>query len=74
MSIVAQKQFTLPGHLSSSPIISGARVAQSLVFYVDFLAALFVFLSFLANILSVLRFTASDYFFGISRNDSCQNK
>ena len=52
----------LSEYLSSLPVLSGVRVALSLVFCVVFCTELFVFL---AIVLSVLRFTASDYSFGI---------
>jgi len=56
---------TLPEHLSSSPVFSALRVAQSLVFCVVFCRSMIV-LSIFAIVLSViLRFTASDYPFGI---------
>ena len=49
---VQQERFTLPGHLSSPPVNSGVRVAQSLVFC----RSLFVSLTFylLAIVFSVL--------------------
>jgi hypothetical protein len=46
------------------PGLSLVRVAQSLVFCVVFCTSLFVFF-LLAIVLSVLRFTADDYLFGI---------
>ena len=50
---------------SPHPVFSGVRVARSLVFCVLFCRSVFVIL-FLVIILSVLlRFTASDYLFGI---------
>ena len=55
---------TLPEHLSSPPGFSGVLVTQSLVLYVMFSRSLFV-LFLLAIVLSVLRFTDSDYPFGI---------
>jgi hypothetical protein len=59
---VEQEQLTLPEHMSSLPVFSGA---WSLVFCVMFCRLLLV-LSFLAIALSVLLwFTASDYTFGI---------
>ena len=58
---------TLPEHLGSSPVFSGVRVAQSLVFCVMFCRSLFVcsFVLFLLVIVLfvLLRSTASDYFF-----------
>jgi hypothetical protein len=61
---------TLPSLLSSPPpppLFNGVRVARPLVFCVMFCRSLFVlFFIFLATtVLSVLRFTASDYPFGI---------
>ena len=53
---------TLPGDPSSSSIVSGADVAPSLVFCVLFCRSLFVFVSI---VLSVLRFTVSDYQYGM---------
>jgi hypothetical protein len=55
-------------NLSSLPVICGVRVARSLVFCVMFCRSLFVlfFLFRLVIVLSVfLRFTESDYHFGI---------
>jgi hypothetical protein len=53
---VQQERFTLPGHLSSPPVYSGVRVAQSLAFCVVFCRSLFVSLTFylLAIVFSVL--------------------
>ena len=48
-----QERFVLLEHLSSSPIFSGVRVIRSLVLGVCFV------------LLSVLRYTDSDYPFGI---------
>jgi hypothetical protein len=59
---VEQELLTLPDHLSSPPVFSGVRVARSVVFCVVFCRSLFVLL---AIVLSVLRFTDSDYPFGI---------
>jgi len=49
----------------SPTVFSEVRVARSSVFYVMFCRSLFVLLSFFAIALSVLRFTAGDYHFGI---------
>ena len=59
----------LPEHLSSPPLISGVRVARSLVFYVVLCRSLLSFCPFsLADVFSVrLRFTDSNYLFGISK-------
>ena len=55
-------------HMRYHPGIRGIRVAYSLVLSVSFCLSLFVILSFfsLAIVLSVLRFTAFDYPFGIN--------
>jgi len=50
-------------HLCSCPVFSGVRVARSLVFCAMFCRSLFV-LFHLSIVLSVLRFTASEYPFG----------
>jgi hypothetical protein len=64
---VEQDQPTLPQNLSSPSVFSCVSVTRSLVFCVMFYRSLFVSLSFFlfAIVLSVLRFTASDYTFGI---------
>jgi len=67
---VEQELLTFPEHLSSPVVFSGVRVARSLVFCIS------VFVLFLAFVFSVLRFTVSDYPFGISKlfllmNGSC---
>jgi hypothetical protein len=51
------------GDLISSPVFSGVRIGQSLVFCIVFRRSLFLLLSFffLVIALSVLRFTASYY-------------
>jgi hypothetical protein len=56
-----------PEFPSPPPLFNGVRVARPLVFCVMFCRSLFVlFFIFLATtVLSVLRFTASDYPFGI---------
>ena len=46
VQLVEQELLTLPGHLSSPPVYSGARVAQSLAFCVVFGSSLFVSLTF----------------------------
>ena len=51
-------------HLRSPPVLSGVRVVRYLVFCVVFCRSLFVLFR-LAIVLSVLRFTYSDYAFGI---------
>jgi len=57
---------TVPEHPRSYLVFSRVRVAQSLVFFVVFCISMFV-LFHLANTLSVIQFTASDYPFGILR-------
>jgi hypothetical protein len=61
VSLVEQELLTLPEHPSSPPVISGVRVTRSLVLCV-FCRSLFVLL---AIVLSLLRYTDSDYPFGI---------
>ena len=57
---------TLPGRMSSPPVVSGVRVTRSLVLGLSFVDRFLSFVLFLLVIvLSVLRFTASDYPFGI---------
>ena len=63
VSLVEQELLTLPKHLSSSPVFSGVRVARSLVFCVEFCRSLFVLFSIALSVL--LRFTDSEYPFGI---------
>jgi hypothetical protein len=59
---VEQELLTLPEHLSSPLAFSGVRVTRSLVLCVMLYRSLFVLLSiFVAIVLSVLRFTDSDY-------------
>jgi len=52
-----------------TPVVNGVRIARSLVFcvvlYICTLLFVFSFFSLLVIVLSVLRFTASDYPFGI---------
>ena len=59
-----QELLTLPERLSSPTVFSGVRVARYLVFCAVFFISLFV-LFHLDIVLSVLRFTNSDYPFGI---------
>ena len=60
--LVEQELLTLPVHLRSPPVFSGVRVTRSLVLCVMFSKSLFVLLSFFfAIVLSLLRFTDSDY-------------
>ena len=57
-----QELSTLPEKLSSPPVFSGVRVTPSLIIFAMFCRSLFVLL---VIVLSVLRFTDSDYPFGI---------
>ena len=60
---------TLPEHLSSPPVFSGVRVTRSLVLQIVICPfALFL----LAIVLSVLRYSDSDYPFGIFKHFSRQ--
>jgi hypothetical protein len=56
-----------PEHLISTPVFSGVHIALFLVFCVVFCRSMFVLFYFfpLAIVLSVLRFTPSDYLFWI---------
>ena len=64
-SLVEQELLTLPEHLSSPPVFSGACVTRSLVVCVCFAYRCLSFCPFpLAIVLSVLRSTDSDYPFG----------
>ena len=66
--LVEKELFTLPEHLSSSPSFSGVRATRSLLLCVVFCSSLFVLSYFflLTIVLSVLlRYTDSDYPFGI---------
>jgi len=68
VSLVEQGLPTLPGHLSSPPVISGVRVARSLVFCLMFCRLWLVLLSFFCWSLCCLfcyGVTDSDYPFGI---------
>jgi len=62
--IVSIHCFTFPEHLSSPPILSGVRVTRSLVLCVCFGDRCLSFCSF-SIVLSVFRYTYSDYPFGI---------
>ena len=59
-----EERLTLPEYMSSLPVFSWIRVARSSVFCVMFCRTLIVHF-LLASVLSVLRYTASDYLFGI---------
>ena len=65
MPHVVRELLNIPEHLSSHPplVVSGVCVARSLVFCVMFCRSLFV-LFLLAVVLSILRFTTSDFLFG----------
>ena len=64
--VLSVATLSLPEHLSSPLVLVGFVFPCSLVLCVMFCRSLFVLLSFLAIMLSVLRrFTASDYPFGI---------
>ena len=58
---------TVPKHLSSPPVFSGVRVTRSLVLYVCFVDRCLSFVLFLLTIVLfvLLRYTDSDYPFGI---------
>ena len=77
MAIVEQKLPTLPEHMSSSPFLGGVHVTRSLVLcacIVDRCLSFCPFVLFLlAIVISVLlRFTDSDYPFGIFKLFSLQ--
>jgi hypothetical protein len=59
---VEQELLTILKYMSSTTVFTEVCVAQSLVFCVGFCKSLFV-LFLLAILLSVLRYTASDYTF-----------
>ena len=56
---------TIPWHLSSSPVFSGVHIAQSLVFCVMCSISLFLLFHLVIVLSVLLRFTDSDYPFGI---------
>ena len=63
MLLVEQELLTLPEQLSPPSVLSAARVARSLVFWIDVCRSLFVLLVFffgLVIVLSISRFSASD--------------
>jgi hypothetical protein len=64
---VEQELLTRPEYLSSPLVFSGVRVTRFLVLCVMFCRSFFVLLFFflLAIVLSVLRFTDSEYPFGL---------
>jgi hypothetical protein len=79
---VEQELPTLPEHLRSPPVFSGVCVTRSFVLYVCFVDHCFSFCTFSfghCNVLSVLRYTDSDYPFGIFKlflftNGDCVSK
>ena len=65
---MVQELLILPEHMSSPPVVIGDCVAQSLVFRIVFcrpLSVLFVLLLLVIELSVFIRFTASDYHFGI---------
>jgi hypothetical protein len=71
VSLVEQELLTLLGHLSSLPVFSGVGVTQSLVLYVCFVDCCLFFCPFyLVIVLSVVRFTDSDYLPLVSSSSS----
>ena len=67
MPLVEEELPSIPEHLSSPLAFSGVRVTRFLVLCVCFVDRSLSFLYFLfATALSVLRYTDSDYPFGIS--------
>jgi len=67
VALVEQELITLPEHLSSLPVCSGVRVTRSFVLCVCFVDRFCPFVPFLLTIVFsvLLRFTDSDYPFGI---------
>ena len=65
LSHVEQELMTLPEHLSSHPVFGGVRVARFLVFCVMFCRSLFVLFRVAIELSVCLRFTDTDYPFGI---------
>ena len=66
VSLVEQELLTLPEHLSSPPVLSGVRVTRSLVLCICFVNRCLYFFF----VLSVLRYTGSDYLPLVSSNSS----
>jgi len=60
---VEQELFTFPEHMSSPLVISGVRIARSLVFCLLFCHFVLFLLTIALSVL--LRSTASDYLLGI---------
>ena len=74
MPLVEQELFSLPEHLSSYTVFSGVRITRSLVLYVCFVDRCLSFCPFsLTIVLSVLRFTDSNYPFGIFKHSLIQH-
>ena len=71
MSHVEQDLLAYPGYLSSPPVFIGNCVARSLVFCVMFCRSLFVLFPLAIVLPVLLRFTASDYPFGIFKLFIC---
>jgi hypothetical protein len=70
--LVEQELLTSSEHLRSPPVFSGVRVTRSLVLYVCFVDSCLSFCPFsLVIVLSVLRYTDSDYPFGIFKLFFC---
>ena len=65
LSHVEQELLTLPEHLSSHPVFGGVRVARFFVFCVMFCRSLFVLFRVAIELSVCLRFTDTDYPFGI---------
>jgi hypothetical protein len=64
--LVEQELLTHPEHMSSPPVFSGVRFTRSLVLCICFVNRCLSFCTFsCGHCLSVLRFTDSDYSFGI---------
>ena len=63
VSHVEQELLTHPEYLSSLPVFSGVRVARYLVLWIVVCPFVLFLLTIVMSIL--LRFTASDYYFGI---------
>jgi hypothetical protein len=69
--LVEQEIPTLPEHLSSPPVFSGVRVIRSLVLCVCFVNRCMSFCPFSLVLCVLLRFTDSDYPFGIFKLSEC---
>ena len=63
--LVEQELLTLPEHMSSPPIFSAVHVTRSLVFICMFCRSLFVLFLLAIVLFVLLRYTDSDYLFGI---------